>query len=73
MLQELLRLRSAKEAELAVKNNSIFIDREKCLALRSNWPGGPTATASHGAPCPAIADESSSATSKGCGCQISNS
>ncbi|TPP58378.1 Tektin-3 [Fasciola gigantica] len=68
MLQELLRLRSAKEAELAVKNNSIFIDREKCLALRNNWPGGPTATASHGAPCPSIADESSSSVSKECSC-----
>ncbi|TGZ68645.1 hypothetical protein CRM22_004153 [Opisthorchis felineus] len=68
VLQELLRLRSAKEAELAVKNNSIFIDREKCLALRSNWPGGPTAKASHGAPCPCISSDISSAATKVCAC-----
>ncbi|KAF5404323.1 putative cystoskeletal protein tektin [Paragonimus heterotremus] len=69
ILQELLRLRSAKEAELAVKNNSIFIDREKCLALRSNWPGGPTAKASHGAPCPCInANTPAAASIKACAC-----
>ncbi|KAF7233342.1 hypothetical protein EG68_07459 [Paragonimus skrjabini miyazakii] len=69
VLQELLRLRSAKEAELAVKNNSIFIDREKCLALRSNWPGGPTAKASHGAPCPCInANTPAAASIKACAC-----
>ncbi|CAH8860578.1 unnamed protein product [Trichobilharzia szidati] len=56
ILQELLRLKSAKEAELAIKNNSIFIDREKCLSLRSNWPGGPTVSASHAAPCPGFID-----------------
>lgn len=70
VLQELLRLRSAKEAELAVKNNSIYIDREKCLALRSNWPGGPTARASHGAPCPCVNGETqlSGTSSKLCTC-----
>lgn len=70
ILQELLRLRSAKEAELAVKNNSIFIDREKCLALRSSWPNGPTAKAARGAPCPCInADAATAAaTAKVCAC-----
>ncbi|CAL8088231.1 unnamed protein product [Calicophoron daubneyi] len=68
VLQELLRLRSAKEAELAVKNNSIFIDREKCLGLRSNWSGGPTAGAAHGAPCPCVAGDTTSAGTKVCYC-----
>lgn len=70
VLQELLRLRSLKEAELAVKNNSVFIDREKCLSLRSNWPGGPTVNASHAAPCPGEPDQvdSCSTTSKACLC-----
>uniref|UniRef100_A0A0X3Q366 Tektin n=2 Tax=Schistocephalus solidus TaxID=70667 RepID=A0A0X3Q366_SCHSO len=52
MLQELLRLRTEKEGQVAVKNNSLFIDREKCLALRSTWPGGPTAGAANAIPCP---------------------
>lgn len=52
VLQELLHLRTAKEGELACKNNSLFIDREKCLALRTQWPGGPTAGAANAIPCP---------------------
>ncbi len=52
VLQELLRLRTEKEGQLAVKNNSLFIDREKCLALRTQWPGGPTAGAANAIPCP---------------------
>ncbi|VDD75324.1 unnamed protein product [Mesocestoides corti] len=52
VLQELLRLRTEKEGELACKNNSLFIDREKCLALRMQWPGGPTAGAANAIPCP---------------------
>ncbi|KAH9277967.1 Tektin-3 [Echinococcus granulosus] len=52
VLQELLHLRTAKEGELACKNNSLFIDRECCLALRTQWPGGPTAGAANAIPCP---------------------
>lgn len=52
VLQELLRLRSAKETELAIKNNSLFIDREKVLGLRTNWPGGPVEIAAHATICP---------------------
>ena len=37
-LQQLLRTKSALEADLAVKNNSLFIDREKCLGMRKTFP-----------------------------------
>ncbi|KAL8625268.1 hypothetical protein ACOMHN_030026 [Nucella lapillus] len=40
-LQQLLRTKSALEADLAVKNNSLFIDREKCLAMRKTFPMTP--------------------------------
>ncbi|KAK7112720.1 hypothetical protein V1264_012128 [Littorina saxatilis] len=40
-LQQLLRTKSALEADLAVKNNSLFIDREKCLAMRKTFPMSP--------------------------------
>lgn len=40
-LQELLCLKTKLEEELAVKNNSLFIDREKCLAMRKTFPMAP--------------------------------
>lgn len=40
-LQQLLRTKSALEIDLAVKNNSLFIDREKCLAMRKTFPMSP--------------------------------
>lgn len=40
-VQHLLRQRSALEADLSVKNNSLFIDREKCMHLRKNFPMTP--------------------------------
>jgi len=40
-LQQLLRTKSALEMDLAVKNNSLFIDREKCLAMRKTFPMSP--------------------------------
>ncbi|XP_076455488.1 tektin-3-like isoform X2 [Babylonia areolata] len=40
-LQQLLRTKAALEADLAVKNNSLFIDREKCLAMRKTFPMSP--------------------------------
>lgn len=40
-LQCLLRTKSALEQDLAVKNNSLFIDREKCLAMRKTFPMSP--------------------------------
>lgn len=40
-LQQLLRTKSALEQDLAVKNNSLFIDREKCLAMRKTFPMSP--------------------------------
>ncbi|KAK7500980.1 hypothetical protein BaRGS_00007860, partial [Batillaria attramentaria] len=40
-LQHLLRTKAALEADLAVKNNSLFIDREKCLAMRKTFPMSP--------------------------------
>ncbi|VEL36717.1 unnamed protein product [Protopolystoma xenopodis] len=51
VLQRLLRLLTAKETELAIKNHSLFLDREKCLSRRSCWPGGPTVNAAHTMPC----------------------
>lgn len=40
-LQHLLRTKSALEHDLQVKNNSIFIDREKCMGLRKSFPMAP--------------------------------
>ncbi|XP_046359629.1 tektin-3-like isoform X1 [Haliotis rufescens] len=40
-LQELLRTKSALEQDLSVKNNSLFIDREKCLGMRKTFPMSP--------------------------------
>lgn len=40
-LQELFRLKTKLEEELAVKNNTLFIDREKCLAMRKTFPMAP--------------------------------
>lgn len=40
-LQHLLRTKAALESDLAVKNNSLFIDREKCLAQRKTLPMSP--------------------------------
>ncbi|XP_076458370.1 tektin-3-like [Babylonia areolata] len=40
-LQQLLRTKSALECDLAIKNNSLFIDREKCLAMRKTFPMSP--------------------------------
>jgi tektin-3 len=39
-LQVLMRSRSILENDLSVKNNSLFIDREKCEALRKTYPMG---------------------------------
>jgi len=36
--QQLLKNRSNLEAELAVKMNSLFIDREKCMGMRRSYP-----------------------------------
>ena len=40
-LQELLRTKASLEQDLAIKNNSIFIDREKCLGMRKTFPMSP--------------------------------
>ncbi|KAK3091823.1 hypothetical protein FSP39_022908, partial [Pinctada imbricata] len=40
-LQELLRTKASLEQDLSVKNNSIFIDREKCLGMRKTFPMSP--------------------------------
>ncbi|KAK6187735.1 hypothetical protein SNE40_005692 [Patella caerulea] len=40
-LQELLRTKSTLEQDLSVKNNSLFIDREKCLGMRKTFPMAP--------------------------------
>lgn len=36
--QQLLKTRSNLETELAIKMNSLFIDREKCLGMRRSYP-----------------------------------
>lgn len=36
--QQLLQNRSSLEQELAVKMNSLFIDREKCMGMRRSYP-----------------------------------
>lgn len=40
-LQQLLRTKAALEQDLSIKNNSIFIDREKCLGMRKTFPMSP--------------------------------
>ena len=40
-LQQLLRTKSALEQDLSIKNNSIFLDREKCLGMRKTFPMSP--------------------------------
>ncbi|GFO04275.1 tektin-3-like [Plakobranchus ocellatus] len=40
-LQALLRTKAALEQDLSIKNNSLFIDREKCLAMRKTFPMAP--------------------------------
>ncbi|CAD5118367.1 DgyrCDS7078 [Dimorphilus gyrociliatus] len=40
-LQHLLRTKSSLEHDLAIKNNSLFIDREKCMGMRKTFPMSP--------------------------------
>lgn len=40
-LQALLRTKGALEQDLSIKNNSLFIDREKCMAMRRTFPMSP--------------------------------
>jgi len=40
-LQHLLRAKATLESDLAVKNNSLFIDREKCMGMRKTFPMPP--------------------------------
>ncbi|KAK3578211.1 hypothetical protein CHS0354_020580 [Potamilus streckersoni] len=40
-LQELLRTKAALEQDLSIKNNSLFIDREKCMGMRKTFPMSP--------------------------------
>ncbi|XP_011450984.3 tektin-3 isoform X2 [Magallana gigas] len=40
-LQELLRTKASLEQDLSIKNNSLFIDREKCLGMRKTFPMSP--------------------------------
>ena len=40
-LQHLLRTKSSLEHDLAIKNNSIFADREKCMGMRKTFPMSP--------------------------------
>lgn len=40
-LQHLLRTKSALEQDLSIKNNSLFIDREKCMGMRKTFPMSP--------------------------------
>ncbi|THD24163.1 hypothetical protein D915_004846 [Fasciola hepatica] len=40
--QDLIRARSQLETDLAVKSNSLFIDREKCLGVRKTFPMAPS-------------------------------
>ncbi|XP_065340358.1 tektin-3-like [Cloeon dipterum] len=38
--QQLLRTKAALQADLQVKSNSLFIDRERCLGMRRGYPLG---------------------------------
>ena len=40
-LQHLLRTKSSLEHDLSIKNNSLFIDREKCMGMRKTFPMSP--------------------------------
>ena len=40
-LQHLLRTKTSLEHDLAVKNNSLFTDREKCMGMRKTFPMTP--------------------------------
>lgn len=40
-LQHLLRTKASLEQDLSIKNNSIFIDREKCMGMRKTFPMSP--------------------------------
>ncbi|XP_013387004.1 tektin-3-like [Lingula anatina] len=40
-LQHLLRTKATLEQDLSVKNNSLFIDREKCMGMRKTFPMTP--------------------------------
>lgn len=40
-LQQLLRSKSTLEQDLSVKNNSLFIDRERCMGMRKTFPMSP--------------------------------
>ena len=40
-MQQLLVTKSQLEHDLAVKNNSIYLDREKCLGMRRAFPLSP--------------------------------
>ena len=40
-LQHLLRTKASLEQDLAIKNNSLFIDREKCMGMRKTFPMSP--------------------------------
>lgn len=40
-LQQLLRTKASLEQDLAIKNNSLFIDREKCMGMRKTFPMAP--------------------------------
>jgi len=40
-LQHLLRTKSSLEQDLSIKNNSLFIDRERCMGMRKTFPMSP--------------------------------
>jgi len=40
-LQHLLRTKSTLEQDLSIKNNSLFIDRERCMGMRKTFPMSP--------------------------------
>ncbi|CAL1531645.1 unnamed protein product [Lymnaea stagnalis] len=40
-LQALLRTKGALEQDLSIKNTTLFIDREKCMAMRKTFPMAP--------------------------------
>lgn len=40
-LQHLLRTKASLEQDLAIKNNSLYIDREKCMGMRKTFPMSP--------------------------------
>lgn len=44
-LQQLLRTKASLEQDLAIKNNSLFIDREKCMGMRKTFPMAPRVAA----------------------------